>query len=373
MPLVDSQEEEGSPELVAALVNRFPSQKNGLMVADSGRTTPYLFLAATEFELWIAEIEDVIGIPIGRKLAHAAAESEEFRLECLREEMPNPIFGRMKKRIEWINRNWELRNLGQLQLLKVDKSGATIIVHSRPHSSIGAGMSAATYEYLTGNRFKFHWSDDGYSETLVTLELDGRNIPAANRIDGRWKDADGGSRGAEGMHPLSLAFKESSGCWSIDGIRLAAIPQDLLLRMEESLLPTILDSPKDEGCRFTWHRLSDREREKVWSAFAEASKRRFLTNDAMVLIAEVEHWVHIGHRFLSRSGLGAIQGAESIDENGGVRLSCRTLYHPALACGLLAGVWERSEGRPASVSWSSDHKGHIIEISSQHTINQHSC
>lgn len=368
MPLVDSREEGGSPLLAAALSERFTAFSNGLMIADSGRKTPYYFLAATEFELWVGEVENGVGNPIGRKLAHAAAESEEFRLESLRDDLPNPLFGKMKKRMEWVNRNWNIRNLGQMEIMETEKESAKVMVHSRPHSAFAAGMAAATYEYLSGKRYRFHWSDDGSSETMLTLEIDNRQIPVATRVDCRWNERDGLTTQAEGMHPLALAYQESAGCWSIDGIRFAGIPQDLILRLEESLLSTMLDRRQQTGNQFEWQGVSDVERGKVWGAFANASRTRFLANDDMVLIAEPEHWIHVGHRFLARAGLGAVDNAESIDENGGVKLQSKSLLHPALACGILAGAWERSEGRPASVVWSSNHNGHTIEITSLRTI-----
>ena len=364
MPLIDEVPKDDTPWFSNLLKSKFTPTSCGLLSEVDNGSEPYHFISVNEFEMWLSELENSVGIPLGRKLAHAAAESEEYSLTNSSEKMPNPFLKKMATRFEWINTNWEIRGLGKLELMKVESDATKLIIHNRAHSALSAGWAAATQEFLTNSRFRFHWTDDGNAECLVTLELDQRHIPKAMKVDPRWQDNKNSDPTAEGMHPLELAHHDFAGVWSIDGIRMMGINRDMLLRFEESIMPQLLGSTSMETNKFTWDTLQDSERKKIWSGFAEASKIRFLGTDQMVLIAEPEHWIHVGHRFLTRTGLGGVTSVEGIDDQGGVKLHLSKLFHPAIAAGILSAAWERSEARPCKLQWSCSHNGHIIQISS---------
>ncbi len=368
MPLIDEVSKDDTPWFSDLLKSKFTPTTCGLLREVDTGAEPYYFISINDFEMWLSELENLVGLPLGRKISHAAAESEEYRLANSSEEMPNPIFNKMAKRLEWINKNWEIRGLGKLEIMKVESESTKLIIHNRAHSALSAGWAAATQEFLTDSRFRFHWTDDGNAECLVTLEVDKRFIPKAMKVDHRWTDNSKSDPDADGMHPLALGHHDFAGVWSIDGIRMMCISRDMLLRFEESVMPHLLDSTGIDSNKFTWQTLQDNERHKIWTGFAEASKIRFLTTDQMVLIAEPEHWVHVGHRFLTRTGLGGVTSVEEIDDNGGVKLHLSKLFHPAVAAGILAGAWERSEARPCKLIWSCSHKGHILEISSLYDL-----
>ncbi|MDP7312882.1 MAG: hypothetical protein QF831_05540 [Candidatus Thalassarchaeaceae archaeon] len=368
MPLVDDDIDEATPWFSNRMMKAYEATNRGLIVNIAEDSTPYFFTQVSEFELWMGEVEKTIGIPLGRKLAHSAAESEEYRLLGNLSDMPNPLFNKMKKRMEWVNQSWELRGLGQLELMKKEEKSTKLIVHNRAHSAFAAGMASATYEILTGTRYRFHWTDDGNSESLITLERDMRPIPPAERVEGKWTDAEGDNVREEGMHPLARAYHESSGTWSNDSIRMMAIRQDHLLRFEESIMPQLFETEISDSGRFIWEGISDSERINTWTGFAEASRTRFTAGEEMILVADAEHWIHVGRRFLGKFGLGGIDSAVAIDEQGGVKLHLSSLFHPAIVAGILAAAWERAEARYAKCEWSCSQNGHIIQISSLHEL-----
>jgi hypothetical protein len=370
MPLVDETSDGGTPWFSDLLKKSFHPSTWGLLIEQDGGNEPHYFISVSEFELWVGEVEKSLGHPLGRKLAHAAAESEEYRFLRTSEELVNSFFKRkrMQKRFEQVNENWNIRGFGQIELMKEEKSSTKIIIHHRAHSAIAAGLAAATYEILTDSRYRFHWTDDGNAECLVTLETDRRQIPPAQKVDERWQDDDASDSIAEGMHPLELAFHEGPGQWSIDGIRMMGLRRDMFLRFEESIMPQVFNQEPSSPERYTWNSIQDEERKKVWSGFAEASRKRFLETDSMVLVAELDHWIHVGHRFLTRLGLGGVKSAEQIDEAGGIKLHLPALFHPAIAAGVLSAAWERVEARPSHLTWSTSHNGHFFEISSLHDL-----
>jgi len=369
VPLVDDNMDETTPWFSNRMMNVYEATIRGLIVNREEGAAPHFFTQVSEFELWLGEVEKTIGITLGRKLAHSAAESEEYRLLGNMRNMPNPLFKKLKKRIEWVNQSWELRGLGQLEMMKKEEDSTKLIVHNRAHSAFAAGMASATYEILTDARFRFHWTDDGNSESLITLERDMRPIPPAENVEVTWSDAGGENNvREEGMHPLARAYHESSGTWSIDSVRMMAIRQDHLLRLEESIMPQLFENEISDSGRFIWEGISDLERKKTWTGFAEASRSRFIVGEEMVLVAEAEHWINVGRRFLSRFGLGGVDSAVVIDEQGGVELHLSSLFHPAIAAGILTASWERAEARQAKCEWSCSKNGHIIKITSLHEL-----
>jgi len=368
VPLVDDDAADATPWFSNRMMDNYEPTIRGFIVDTSEGNSPYFFTQVSEFELWLGEVEKTIGIPLGRKLAHSAAESEEYRLMGKINDLPKPIFNKVKKRMQWVNQSWELRGLGQLELMKKEEDSTKLIVHNRAHSAFAAGMASSTYEFLTNARYRFHWTDDGNSESLITLEHDSRPIPPAEKVEAAWNDADGNDVHEEKAHPLSLAYHESLGTWSIDSIRMMAISQDHLLRFEESIMPQLFDNTISDTGRFNWHEISDSERKKTWTGFAEASRLRFMAGEEMILVADVEHWVHVGRRFLKRFGLGCIDSAKTIDEQGGVKINLSSLFHPAIAAGILTAAWERAEARHAKCEWNCSEKGHTIQIQSLHEV-----
>ena len=368
VPLVEDQSGDSTPEFSNRLMNSYQATKGGMIIETGNYPEPHFFTQVSEFELWLGDLEKHIGLPLGRKLAHSAAESEEFRLQKKKSQMPNSLFNKMKKRLDWINLSWELRGLGVLELMNKDKDCTKMIVHKRAHSAFAAGMASSTYEILSNSRYRFHWTDDGNSESLVTLELDPRKIPQAEKIDPSWIDAELKHSIIQDSHPLSLAYHETPGTWSIDGFRMMGISQDLLIRFEESIMPQLIDDKSIQDEKFVWKNITDSERKKTWNGFADASRKRFIASEEMVLVAEAEHWKNLGNRFLSRFGLGSIDFAESIDSHGGVKINLSLLFHPALVAGILTAAWERAEARPAKCEWSCHENGHMIQICSLHEL-----
>jgi hypothetical protein len=370
VPIVDESADERTPWLAEALEERFRPTQRGLIVENRARRSPTYFLRSDEFELWLGEVEEHLQMTLGRRLAHASAESEEWRQGAADRVPPTPFFKRQEKQLEWANEDLKLRGLGTLEVMSAEGKQATLLVRDRAHPAIAAGIAVSIWERLTEQRFRFHWTDDGTSESLITLELDERSIPAAEAVDGRWRDAEGTDADMGGMHPLSLARHEGPGNWTIDGGRMMSVTQDMMVRFEETALPHLVDKTRDAEPNCEWEGVTDAERVKLWDAFAEASRQRFIAAGEMVLVAEPENWIHVGQRFLSRVGLGGVDSAESIDKHGGVRLTLNAVFHPAMTVGTLLGAWQRAEARPAVAIWSQGRAGHIVELRPKHDISE---
>lgn len=362
MPLVDDAAE-ASDELAARLQNRYLATSAGMLVEQSGQQQPVWACPVSELELWLGTLESLLDLPLGRRLAHAAAESEEWRMQSADRQPPNPLFSKEKKQLAWLNLDWYLRGMGELGLLKSESDEISLVVRRRPHPALAAGSTCAAWERLQKQRFRFRWSDGGSGESLITLERDLREIPSASVMRPSWDEGRIASTPASGAHPFLLSYDEG-GDWTVDGVRMLALARDLILRFEDVAIAYLADSERSSDPKVGWTGIEDRERMLFWDALAEASRSMFVASGEMVLVATPDDWIDVGRRFLSPSGLGSIRSAESIDDRGGVRLMADNLFHPAFAVGVLLGAWERIEGRPSGAAWTSSEEGHTIELTS---------
>jgi hypothetical protein len=311
------------------------------------------------FEKWYSELESILNLTLGRRLAHAAAESEEVRWSHA-PPLPKSWFKQQSKRMSIINRDWDLRGIGQLAILELSDDEQKIIVANRANSPISAGMANASWELIQEQRFRFQWSDRGAGETVIQIERDSRSIPAPSKSVANWTDVE--TEVIETERLTDRARHEEKGVWCVEGNRSSIIQRDLILRFEALSLPYLTKQPRIADSRTDWGGVDDKETLVFWDGVAEASRRQFLASGELALIADSEHWIGVSKQHLSKQGLGVITSANSIDENGGVKLHLRAVFHPAITTGRLLGCWERSEGRHGKALWKSDENGHEITI-----------
>ena len=366
VPIIDESEAEGSADLVAALTTRFALADDGLLRDATMGDEPHWLVPARAIKAWFARLEEQAGQSLGRRLAHAGAESEEYRLS-LRGGVPGGLFFKRRKQLDWVNREWGLRGLGQLRVLSAADSEASLIVDGRTLTPLSAGMANAVWERLTGSRHRFRWEDQGADAALASLELDQRSIPAAEGASVPWIDAAGASRTSDVDHPLCHARRDEAGRWRVDGEVRLLLARDVLLRMDELVLPQLVETAAIQP----WYDVGETDdlRQRLWCAHAEAARRQFVGSGELVLVAEAEHWMDVVRAQFTRHGLGGLAAVRSIDAHGGVELGLTSLFHPALCIGRLLGCWERAEGRPGRVSWRQvDDGGHTVSIMTRHEL-----
>lgn len=365
MPLVDDSMDESTPWLVAQLQQRFVPTTTGLIGDQQVSGAPVWCTTLPAFERWFSEIESELDQTLGRRLAHAAAESEEWILAQL-PPMPSSWFGQQKKRISIVNSDWSLRGLGQLAMLESSASNATLLVANRSHTALASGMGNAAWEGIQEKRFRFQWSDRGAGETVVELSGDPRTIPKPSDTVLLWLDVKGEATQSECLY--DRARHEADGVWTVEGNRAMILHRDLLLRFETLSLPYLASTPRSSDARTEWNGITGSDQIVLWDAMAEAARKQFLASGELVLIASPEHWVSVSKRHLALQGLGTVSNSTEIDSNGGVELLIPSTIHPAILVGRLIGCWERAEGRAARATWSNDADGHHIKLESRREI-----
>jgi hypothetical protein len=365
VPLVDDSVDESTPWLISKMQARFLTTQHGFILDSECSNTPEWCVTCSGFERWFSEIESILNHTLGRRLAHASAESEEWRWSFL-PPLPSKWIGQQKKRITIVNADWATRGMGQLAMLESSGNTATILVANRNHTALAAGMANAVWECIEEQRFRFQWSDRGARETVIEVTSDPREIPKPSGSNFQWVD-DVGAINKE-MVAYDRARHETDGFWTVEGNRMMMLSRDLLLRFESLSTPYIEPDSRSTDSRTEWSGIVEAEQNIFWDAMAEASRRQFLASGELVLIASPEHWIDVGRRYLSMRGLGHIGSAVETDEHGGVELAVPAALHPAIVVGVLIGCWERAEGRAAKATWVADGSGHKIRIESRRRI-----
>ena len=367
MPIIGSDENEFSEALANELIQRY-NWESGMFYDTTYKNEPSWLVSTSAFNRWFELIQENLELNLGRRLAHAAADSEELRLDLMAR--PTGFFKLNKKSILQINEEWRLRGLGSLKVpsksSKLEK--LDLEVHGRLQSSFSSGLANAAWEWAVKKRHRFRWEDGGRDIALVHLELDDIEIAKPKKINFEWFiDSDNDVEHIQ-KNPLSKPFELSFGGWELMGERHVMLYRDFILRLIENITTYASECSKP-SINIDWSIFKLKENEmKVWDAIAKSSSELFREGEELFMVAEPENWVGATQAELAEHGLGSIFSSKGIDNNGGVELSFSRLFHPAIVTGVLMGCWSRSEGRNAKASWIENDGVRCLKISSKSEI-----
>ena len=218
MPIIGSDENEFSTELANELIQRY-NWDSGIFYDSSYGNEPSWLVSTSAFNRWFELIQENLELNLGRRLAHAAADSEELRFDLM--PRPNGFFNLNKKSILKINEDWRLRGLGSLKVpsksSKLEK--LDLEVHGRLQSSFSSGLANAAWEWVVKKRHRFRWEDNGKNIALVHLELDDLDIAKPKKINFDWLiDSDVKVNHIQ-KNPLSKPYELEYGGWELMGER----------------------------------------------------------------------------------------------------------------------------------------------------------
>ena len=367
MPLVDEPADETTEALVRALKQRFGFENS--ILRDRGRGGAAIWcVTKTHFDAWFNALEAESGLTLGRRLAHAAAESDEA-LAAAGAPLPTAWFSQLKKRLAAINADWALRGIGQLEILEAGDTEQLLLVQQRIRGDVAAGSAASAWERIHESRFRFQWADGGAGQSIIELTPDARAIPSAKRqFNPFWSAATSSSPPTKQAEAPDLAFEfayeERPGEWTVEGRRRFMLAHDLFHRFEQIATPHFSG---DANAKFNWG-IEDADSTAFFDAVCEAERQTVYAEGHLVLIDSVDRWHDICRAHLSSTGMGHLAVTEGLDGHGGVRLKFASVLHPALVAGTVLALWERAHGRNGKVAWLNDAEGHVIDIAPQHEI-----
>ena len=292
------------------------------------------------FETWFLGLEQRLGQSLGRRLAHAALEHQEYFLNNSGLKSPSTRDPR-----SWLHNSldWQTRGLGRYSKLE-DEEEVRMLVEYPASAPICSGLLTSAWEKATAKRHRFVWSQSSQDGLMVTLNLEHKELPNPSQQIPVWptsyNDSINSDLTEESWEDLRT---ESQGIWSIMNERKMILHRDLLLRFEEFCLPYI--SAIESGRQDLEWPLEDIQRSLWWTAAADSMRKAHFDSGRHVLVSKPEDWIGIGRRNLSMNGLGGVHSAESIDDHGGVKIVLSNAFHPALSGGVLLACWERAHGR----------------------------
>ena len=328
---------------------RWSHQTNGsLKDRNSTSLDPYAALIPTNsFENWFVGLEQRIGQSLGRRLAHAALEHEEY---MLKNSILKPPSGSEPKFWSQYNLDWHTRGLGKFRKLE-DEDEIKLIIENPGSTSICTGITASAWEIATKKRHRFVWSQNSKDALIVSLELDDKEIPSPSMIEPFWPISYPESEDLEIAERIWQDLRmESNGYWSILNERHMILHRDLFLRFEEYCLPYItkLESGREN---FFWP-IDDEKRILWWTALADSIRKSTYDRGVHILVSKPEDWIGIGRRYLAMNGFGGVESVEEIDSHGGVEIFLSSIFHPAVSGGILLACWERGFGRQGKIEFS---------------------
>jgi len=367
MPIIDSSENDYSHQLADALMNRY-DWNSGMYYDKLFFNEPNWLVSTSAFARWFELLQENLELNLGRRLAHAAADSEELRLKSFLK--PSGFFKQNKKSLKLVNDDWRIRGLGSLKIpsKSFKSSKLDVEVHGRLQSSFSAGMANAAWEWIVKSRHRFRWEDSGKDIALVHLELDEMQVAEPQKIVANWTFD--GIKNVEHIqkNPLSKPFELSFGGWDLMGERHVMLSQDFILRLVQNITTYAAES-RETKTLIDWeiYNLSETEK-KVWDAIAKSSCDLFREGEELFMVAEPEHWVGASQSELVDHGLGSVISSRGCDKNGGVELEFSNVFHPAIVTGVLLGCWGRSEGRDALGTWFEENGAIMLRICSKWEI-----
>ena len=324
------------------IIDRWPLENGIYSDSMRGRNEIAWRVGTGWFEMWFQGLETRTAQSLGRRLAHAALEHEEYMIGLGRSDSPS---GRDPGSWSQTCLLWETGGLGRFGLLD-DEGESRLFIENPSSGPICSGVITASWEAATGKRHRFLWSEGKGDGLIVTLTQDDAKFPSPKSPNLEWVNPSGMSPAYDSGDEdnwLDLRI-DSPGQWSIMGERKMFIHLDLLRRFEEYCLPYIEEIHDGRSESFIWEGIEP-VRSLWWTAAADSARERFVAEGHHVLVRNNSDWIQVARRHLSRNGLGEVSSVVSTSENGGVTFNFTSIFHPAISSGILLGCWERAFGR----------------------------
>ena len=295
----------------------------------------------------LSNVEMRTSLSLGRKIAHASSESEEF-LFSLQDQIPS---GKNPRKWKKFSEGRISRGLGEIEIIEENPENATILVNRYFSGPLDAGIIASTWETATGKRHKFRWSESK-DVLMVELTKDEVKIPFPKEMKKNWLGIDEKVDGTSIIQWGDIRELDAGG-WEMNGERKIMIHRDLILRFEEYSQSQIISLRESREEDYVWKDVGG-NRSLWWTAVADSCRQLFSDSEKHVMISGAKDWTSSSIRNLSLQGLGKLSKPELKSENGELNSDIVGCFHPAISGGILLGCWERSTGVKGRMKMGSE-------------------
>ncbi len=343
--------------LVVGIKKRWIPSNCGLILDSQNFFHPVWRVDSIVFDLFISGIEKRSGLSLGRRLAHASSESEEWISTVSRASFPK---GRNLDRWKKTRNDWLERGIGNFELID-DADEIRVLLKYPLNGPLCSGIFSANWEKSTGKRHRFRWNQNKSESLILMMSEDDIEIPKPSEMPLSWFHKKPEIL-TDNFHDFWDSLEVvSEKYWSMMGRRFAMINQDTILRFENYFLPYLDEIYEVRNDCYQWDKI-DEERSLLWNILSDTIREIFYEQGHHVLISESEDWINVSKRHLAKQGIGKIDGVKFIDDFGGIEISFSSCYHPALFCGIMSGCWERANGRSVKCFFSSENNCNIVRL-----------
>ena len=141
------------------------------------------------FETWFLGLEQRLGQSLGRRLAHAALEHQEYFLNNSSATSPS---NRDLKSWSYNRLDWQTRGLGGYSKLD-DEEEVRLLIEHPASAPICSGLLTSAWEKATRKRHRFVWSQSSKEGLILTLNLDHKELPNPFQQIPVWPNSDNDS------------------------------------------------------------------------------------------------------------------------------------------------------------------------------------
>ena len=338
MPLIDGLEVKISQEITERYANEFTTSA-GMLLDKAGLA--WMRWRVDGLEAWWNFFEECIDVPMGRRLANAACDEEEWLISSGQLDVSG--FFKNRKSVTTINSRWELFGWGQPL---ISPPG----VESGVLTPIVCGFLQADLERKNNCRYRMRWEQKSSEHCRLNLENSTSPIVPAPPPPK--------SESYQLGLPTSLQIENK---WCLEGKRHCLLPAGLFSRLEDACAGFTANISEDE--RAAWP-----ERGDGFLAMALASFRLFVAGEELFMAADAAGWKDSVSVLFGERGLGSPSKVEFVDNHGGVELHFDWLPFLPISVGMIAAAWTRCEGRPVKVELSVNNSEITVRLSSRYEL-----
>jgi hypothetical protein len=328
-----------SSSLLLSIQERFKCGTDGSIRDSSGQA--WMVWNIVDFHRWWHVFETNSGVPLGRKLMHAAADQEEYSFN---QSSFLQIGWLMKKKrlMNSLSTRWTQMGWGECEF------GSTRIF-SHLLAPVCSGFALAAVECMTSKRRKIQWHQVSNVQIQLEFDEDIRSISQAPPPAQFHWDSDSKSPSFFDGKVVQLDLKSVDHGWTHSGERTCFLPSGLFQRLFESvkiqglvLRPEILDA---------WE-FPEHIESSTWVPFILTSlavDEVISQSERPIYIQDNESWNQLVEVYLRPFGLGTFLGTTSLDEQGGIEFELLPSPILPFTVAYLIAFWQRGFGRKAKV------------------------
>jgi len=343
-----------SSSLLSSIQERFHRSNDGSIRDSSGQA--WMVWNLIDFHRWWHAFETNAGVPLGRKLMHAAADQEEysFNQSSL---LQIGWFMKKKRLINSLSIRWSQMGWGEYEF-------GTMRVFSHLLAPICSGFALAAVEGMTSVRRKIQWHQVSNVQIQLEFDEDSRSISQAPPPPQFIWDSDSTTLPFTDGTAVQLDLLSVEYGWTHLGERTCFLPSGLFQRLFQSvkmqglvLRPEILDA-----WEFPEHIESSAWIPLILTSLAV--EEVISQSERPIYIQDNESWKKLIEVYLQPFGFGSSLRMTDLDEQGGIEFELLPSPILPFTVAYLIAFWQRGFGRRAKVKIEIKNENWSLQLTS---------